>query len=103
MWYRRLFRYITFITETIGELQYALDGLQQFMQKHQKDSAYPDIFDRGFLSKLVKCINYIDPKLLLSVNAQWKGFKTYATSGGVPGNGTEWKQCHEKGTSDVRS
>ena len=95
---------IHFITDTIGELQYALDGLQQFMKKHHQNvpnAFYPHIFDREFLYKLVKCFNYLDPKLLASVNAQWKGFKTFARSDGVQGKGGKWTRCHENGTQWV--
>ena len=43
-------------------------------------------FDPDFLTKFTKCLEKIDPKLLKSVNFQWKGFQNYSKM-------DEWKQC----------
>ena len=40
--------------------------------------------DPKFYDDLVKSLESVDPRLLESVNAQWKGFKDYAASGGNP-------------------
>ena len=80
------------------DLLYAFDGMQQFMKEHVvNDPDYPDVVNRSFLYELVDCFNEIDPNLLESVNAQWKGFKKYATW-----NDSDWKHCHLNGTGYVR-
>ena len=49
-------------------------------------------YDAEFYNELVQSLEEIDPILLASVNAQWKGFKDYAASRGNPPE-DEWKQC----------
>ena len=51
-------------------------------------------YDQEFYDELVQCLESVDPRLLESVNAQWKGFKDYAATGGNPPE-DEWKQCPE--------
>ena len=41
-------------------------------------------FEPEFYDDLVRSLESVDPRLLESVNAQWKGFKDYAASGGNP-------------------
>ena len=62
-----------------------------------------DIFNPEFLDDLVYCFEKLDPKLLRSVNFQWKGLKAYAESNGtIPSD--IWKRCtkDEKGTEFVK-
>ena len=83
----------------IGELEYAFDGMQQFMKKHIiKNPGAPDKINRRFLSKLVTCLNELDPNLLESVNSQWEGFKNFSKV-----EDGEWKRCHLNGTDQVKS
>ena len=49
-------------------------------------------YDPEFYNALVKILKEIDPRLLESVNAQWKGFKDYAASGGNPPEDV-WETC----------
>ena len=51
-------------------------------------------FDKKFVHELNQCLQQLDPKLPQSINAQWRGFKTYAASGGNPPNDV-WKRCTE--------
>ena len=83
------------IAGAIGELEYAFDGLQRFMKKHimEDGSDKSDYFNRRYLSELVACLDELDPNLLESVNAQWKGFKDYSKL-----ENKDWKRCHENGT-----
>ena len=80
-------------------MQYALDGMQQFMKEHIiKHPSAPDKINPRFLSELVTCLNELDPNLLESVNAQWEGFKKLSKA-----EGGEWKHCHLNGTGQVKS
>ena len=49
-------------------------------------------FGPEFYDDLIKSLESIDPRLLESVNAQWKGFKDYAASGGNPPEDV-WENC----------
>ena len=49
-------------------------------------------YDPEFYNAFVKILKEIDPRLLESVNAQWKGFKDYAASGGNPPEDV-WETC----------
>ena len=53
-------------------------------------------FDSRFYNELVSCIGKYDPELLDVVNAQWKGFKIYAETGGNPGV-DDWIRCDQYG------
>ena len=69
----------------IDELLESLNGIQMLMTGGDK-------FNREFYDELVPCLNSFDPLLLESVNAQWKGFKEYASTGGNPPSDI-WRPC----------
>ena len=55
-----------------------------------------ETFDHAYYDELVGCLYTLDPKLIESTNAQWLGFKKYASTGGNPGI-DEWKSCPLQG------
>ena len=55
-----------------------------------------EAFDPEFYQQLVPCIEQFDPKLMESVNAQWTGFKTFASTGGNPSENDVWKRCDNR-------
>lgn len=69
------------------ELKDSLNGMQLLLTGE-------DQYDEEFYNELVVCLESVDPRLLESVNAQWKGFKDYAATGGNPPE-DEWKQCSD--------
>ena len=85
---------IIFLTNNLFNVYFAdelldsLNGVQKFMTGE-------DEFDREFYDELTQCLNKLDPKLLESVNAQWRGFKGYAASGGNPPEDV-WRGCPER-------
>ena len=80
-----------YLKDTDGELIRALNGVEGFMKNNTKQT-----FDPKFVEKFTKCLERFDPKLLKSVDAQWKGFQTYSTT-------DNWKQCKpgDNGTQKV--
>ena len=52
-------------------------------------------FDPEIYDHLVRSLESVDPRLLESVNAQWKGFKDYAASGGNPPEDV-WESCPDE-------
>jgi len=76
------------------ELLNSLNGMQKLLTGE-------DEYDQKFYEELVECLESVDPKLLPSVNAQWKGFKDYAASGGDPPD-DEWKSCPPNNTYAVK-
>lgn len=77
----------------IDELLDSLNGMQHLLTGE-------DEYDPKFYAELVECLESVDPKLLPSVNAQWKGFKDYAGRGGAPDD--EWKRCPPNDTYTVK-
>ena len=73
---------------------FILDELLDSLNGMQKHMTGEDQFNLEFYHELTECLNKLDPKLLESVNAQWKGFKDYAASGGNPPDDV-WKSCPE--------
>ena len=71
----------------LDELLDSLNGMQKFMTGNEQ-------FNHEFYEDLVQCLNTLDPRLHESVNAQWRGFKEYAASGGNPPVDV-WQQCPE--------
>ena len=67
------------------ELKDSLNGMQLLMTGEAE-------YNPEFYNALVKILKEIDPRLLESVNAQWKGFKDYAASGGNPPEDV-WETC----------
>ena len=65
-----------------------LNGMQRFM------TGKPE-FDPEFYDDLVKSLESVDPRLLESINAQWKGFKDYAALGGNPPEDV-WEKCPDE-------
>ena len=53
-----------------------------------------DTFNQEWLQDLTQCFTELDLKLPDSINAQWKGFKTYASSKVYP-PADAWKRCSE--------
>ena len=53
-----------------------------------------DTFNQEFLQDFTQCLADLDLNLPDSINAQWKGFKSYAASQVYPTNDT-WKRCSE--------
>ena len=45
---------------------------------HKLMTGEDDSFDKSFYNELVSCINKYDPELMDVINAQWKGFRSYA-------------------------
>ena len=53
-----------------------------------------DTFNQEFLQDLTQCLADLDLKLPDSMNAQWKGFKSYAELKVYPSSDA-WKRCSE--------
>ena len=47
---------------------------------HKLMTGEDDSFDKSFYNELVSCSNKYDPELMDVINAQWKGFRSYAAS-----------------------
>lgn len=78
---------ILFIASTskTEPLKDALDGMQAFMNSQNPS------FDSEFYQELVTCLNFLDPRLLTSVGAQWDGMIEYAGTQGAPND--TWASC----------
>ena len=66
----------------------SLNGVEEFMTSNKT-------FDPTFLDKFSKCLESFDPKLVKSVDAQWKGFQTFSTF-------DTWKKCKPGDNSTQR-
>ena len=69
---------------------------------HKLMTGEDDSFDKSFYNELISCINKYDPELMDVINAQWKGFRTYAEDGGNPGV-DDWQRCDQYGVSNIKS
>ena len=83
------FHFYLFICH-LGELLDSLNGMHKLMTGEN------DSFDQAFYNELVTCIAKYDRELMDVVNAQWKGFRTYAENGGNPGV-DDWLKCDHYG------
>ena len=52
---------------------------------HKLMTGEDDSFDKSFYNELVSCIKKYDPELMDVIDAQWKGFRTYAEKGEIQG------------------
>ena len=65
---------------------------------HKLMTGEDDSFDQSFYKELVTCIEKYDNELIDVINAQWKGFRSYAEAGGNPGI-DDWLRCDQYGVS----
>ena len=79
---------INFVHQNPEPLKDALDGMQVFMNGQSS-------FDVEFYEELVTCLNWLDPRLLASVGAQWDGMIEYAQSRGQEND--TWAPCETRG------
>ena len=81
-----IFSFLVSLTLAQDPLKDALNGVQVFM-----NPAHPE-FDTEFYNELITCLDYLDPRLVTSVGAQWDGMLQYAESQGTPED--PWQPCN---------